>query len=208
VTLGTVVLVGLLGGLAVVGLVALVRVARTMGRTRDLARFQREATDLAASLAREGNPLVRDLDDLRRRMADVAVADARLATALPALRALAEHARGGLHAPPGLEPLAAAVAGEASRAVRSAELAKAGVEAMLDYRGTRAAEGSTSIKRAVLNLRNAIDEAARTAARIRALTPADLERPGAVAGAIATATLPTYGVSEDDLPIGTDDPTM
>jgi hypothetical protein len=131
------------------------------------------------------------------------VAQARLATVTPALRALSARARDGLHAPPGLEPLATALAGELSRALRSAELAEAGLEALLDRRAIRESEAATSLKRASLNLRNAIDEAARLAARIGDLRPSDLERPGAVVGAISTGTLPSYGTSEDDLPIGT-----
>jgi hypothetical protein len=145
---------------------------------------------------------VRDIEDLRRRGADVAVVEGRLATAMPVLRSLSERAGDDLQPPPGLEPLASALAGEVSRAVRSADMARTGLDALLDRRGMRESEAATSLKRASLNLRNAIDEAARLAARIGDLRPSDLERPGAVVGAIATGTLPSYGTSEDDLPIG------
>jgi hypothetical protein len=202
-TLGTLVLGGLLAGLALLALLTLVRLLRTLRRRQALARFQAAAAEIAAGLAREGNPLVRDIDDLRRRAQDVGALELRLASATPALQALAARARGGLHAPAGLEPLAAAIAGEASRAVRSAELARVGIDALQDRRNMRETEAATSLKRAALNLRNAIDEAGRLAARTRDLRPADLDRPGAIAGAIATASLPSYGSTDDDLPIGT-----
>lgn len=201
-TLGTVVLVGLLAALGVVALLAAVRFARTIRRGQELTRFQRAAAQLAADLRREGDPLVQDIEDLRRRSADASVAQARLMVATPALRALVARARDGLHPPPGLEALAIALAGETSRALRSAELAEVGLEALLDRRGLRTTEAATSLKRASLNLRNAIDEAGRLSRRIGELRPADLERPVAAVGAVATATHPTYGGSEDDLPLG------
>lgn len=201
-TLETVVLVGLMAALGVVALLAAVRFASTLRRGQELTRFQRAAAQLSADMRREGDPLVLDIEALRRRSVDPSVAEARLATATPALRALGERARSGLHAPPGMEPLATALAGEASRALRSAELAEAGLEALLDRRGMRETEAATSLKRASLNLRNAIDEAGRLSRRIGELRAADLERPGVVAGAVATATLPTYGGSEDERPLG------
>lgn len=201
-TLGTVVLVGLLGAFGVLALLVVARLLRTMARGRGLARFQHAAADVAERLAREGNPLVRDLEDLRRRSVDAQVVADRLATATPALRSLGTQARDGLHPPKGLDPLATALAGEVTRALRSAELAQAGLDALMDGRGAREAEATTSLKRASLNLRNAIDEAARLATRIGTLRTSDLDRPGAVVGAISTGTLPTYGSSEDDLPIG------
>lgn len=201
-TLGTVVLVGLLAALGVLALLALARIARTMRRNRDLARFQRTAADIAASLAREGDPLVRDIEDLRRRNADVMVTETRLATATPALQTLSTRARDDLHAPPGLEQLALALAGEVSRALRSAELAQAGLDALHSRRGSGEIEAATSLKRASLNLRNAIDEAARLATRIGGLRLADLDRPVTVPVRSSSAGLPTYGSTEDDLPIG------
>jgi hypothetical protein len=201
-TVATLVLGGVLLALAILALSAVIRLARQARRSQVLSRFQRATADMAANVAREGNPLVNDLVDFRRRSADQTVVEARLATATPALRALSAHARDGLHAPPGMEPLAAGVAGEVSRALRSAELAQAGLDAMRDRRAGREVDASTSLKRATLNLRNAIDECARLAARIGELRSADLEHPGAVAGGITTASLPTYGSTEDDRPVG------
>ncbi len=201
-TLEALVLVGLLAALALLAVATVAQLVRTLRRARELAQFQLAATRVARTLAAAGDPLVRDLEDLRRRSADPAVTQERLGTVLPALRAVAEEARGGLHAPRGLEPLAGALAGEVARALRSAELAELGLAGMLDQRATRQAEASTSLKRAALNLRNAIDEASRLAVRIGNLVPADMDHPGAVAGAVATASLPIYGSVEDDLPIG------
>jgi hypothetical protein len=201
VTLGQLLVGGLLVAFAAIALLALQRILRTMRRGRDLARFQHGAADLARRLAATAEPAILDVDDLRRRSADPLAAGKRIAGAIPALRALATEAR-SVRVPAGLEPLATALAGELSRAQRSAELAQTGVEALADPRSLRDGEASIAFKRAALNLRNAVDEAGRLATRIGAVRVADLDRPGAIPGAVATASLPTYGTDDDDLPIG------
>lgn len=201
-TLGALVLLALLVALAIIAALAGVRVLRTLRRGRELARFQDASSALLARLGEQATPLLRDIDELLRQTADPGAAAARLRAAGPSLLALSQEARGGLHAPPGFEPMGIAIAGAIARAARSVDLARDGAETLANARSGAEVAASTVFKRAGLNLRHAVDEADRVGRRIATLEAADLDRPAAAAGSVSAASLAIYGDIDDDRPIG------
>jgi len=197
---GTVLWIGLLVLLAALFLLTLRRLSVLVRRTRDLERFQRALEGFSNRLSTTVGPLVRDLDDLRRRAGDPATLAQRIPDAKGELARLAAEGR-SLAAPNGLESLGAAMAGELERASRAATTVATGLSAMSDARGGRELEAQTSLKRGALNLRNATETYDRLLAQARAVRPADLARGTGLPTVTGSGTLAAYR-SEDDEPIG------
>jgi hypothetical protein len=186
---GTILWIGLLCVLAVLFAITLRRMALLVRRTRDLERFQRAADDLAARLGAAVAPLVAALDALRRHAGDPVSVRETLAAARVELDRLAADGR-AVRAPRGLEPTAAALAGELARAVRAAEMVEHGLSALPDARGGRELEAETALKRGALNLRHASDTVTRLAREIAAIRPSDLATGAAGAAAGAAPLVP------------------
>jgi hypothetical protein len=166
-----------LGLLLLVVLVLLVLTARRMSlliaRTRALESFQATVAELDSALGTAIDPLVAQLDEIRRRAGDPVSLAKGLETIQAELRSLVSRAR-ALRPPKPLADEAAALLAELDRASRAADLVEHGLDALLAHRGHRELEAQTSLKRAALNLRNARGAAAAIARRVAAVRPADL----------------------------------
>ncbi len=189
-----------LGLLLLVVLVLLVLTLRRMSsliaRTRALESFQASVAELDAALGTTVDPLVAQLDEIRRRAGDPVSLAKGLDTIQAELRDLVGRAR-GLRPPKPLADEAAALLAELDRASRAADLVEHGLDALLAHRGHRELEAQTSLKRAALNLRNARGAAAAIARRVAAVRPADL-RTQPTAGETVQVRAPT--------PVGFDAP--
>ena len=170
-----------LGLLLLVVVVLLVLTARRMSsliaRTRGAGVVP--GVGRRAGRARSGrpiDPLVAQLDEIRRRAGDPISLAKGLDTIQAELRALVSRGR-GLRPPKLLADEAAALLAELDRASRAADLVEHGLDALLAHRGHRELEAQTSLKRAALNLRNARGAAAAIARRVAAVRPADLRDP-------------------------------
>jgi hypothetical protein len=166
-----------LGLLLVVLVVLLVITARRMSsliaRTRDLEAFQRSVAELDGALGAAVDPLVLQLDEIRRRAGDPVSLARGLDTIQAELRGLVQRGR-ELRPPRPLADEAAALVAELDRSSRATDLVEHGLDALLAHRGHRELEAQTSLKRAALNLRNARGSAAAIAGRVAVVTPADL----------------------------------
>ena len=171
------------------------RLSTLMGRTRDLELYQKQVRHLAARLAATADPVVAQLDEIRRRSGDPRA----LAEAMPgvqdALRAIAGEGRSA-RVPAGLGREASAFTVELERAVRAGELVGHGLDALVADRGGRDLEAQTSLKRGALNLRHATEAASRIAGEIEAVRPADLLERRDRRDALQTS-VPTYLVDAD-----------
>jgi hypothetical protein len=163
--------------LLLVLLVLLVITARRMSsliaRTRALESFQSATIELDAALGRLVDPLVAQLDEIRRRAGDPVSLARGIDTTQAELRSLVTRGR-ELRPPKPLADEAAALLAELDRASRAADLVEHGLDALIAHRGHRELEAQTSLKRAALNLRNARGAAAAIVRRVAAVTPADL----------------------------------
>jgi hypothetical protein len=166
-----------LGLLLVVLVVLLVITVRRMSsliaRTRDLEAFQRSVAELDGALGAAVDPLVLQLDEIRRRAGDPVSLARGLDTIQAELRGLVQRGR-ELRPPRPLADEAAALVAELDRSSRATDLVEHGLDALLAHRGHRELEAQTSLKRAALNLRNARGSAAAIAGRVAVVTPADL----------------------------------
>ena len=135
------------------------RMSKLIARTRDLEAFQRAVADLDASLGTIVDPLVTQLDDIRRRAGDPVSLSRGLDAIQGHLRELVGRGR-ELRPPRALAEDATALLVELDRASRAADLLEHGLDALLAHRGHRELEAQTSLKRAALNLRNARGAAA------------------------------------------------
>ncbi len=169
----TILWLALLVALLVVFVVTVRRMSKLIARTRDLEGFQRSVASLDARLAAVVDPLVAQLDEIRRRSGDPQALAARFDSTQAALRDLAAEGR-ALRAPAALLDRASALVAELERAARAADLVEHGLDALVSHRGGRELEAQTSLKRGALNLRHARSAATRLAAEIASIRPADL----------------------------------
>lgn len=198
----------LLVALAVAFVLTLRRMSLLIGRTRELERFQRQARNLDRRFADAANPLVAQLDEIRRRAGDAPALAAALPEVSDALRAAAAEAR-GLRPPDALSDRASGLVRELDRAVRATELVEHGLGALLTTRGYRELEAQVSLKRGALNLRHARGAFAEIVAGIAAVGPADLASEAALRGSRPRGSVPTYIVDGSDPDAdGTFDPRM
>ncbi len=149
------------------------RMSSLIARTRDLEAFQRSVAELDGALGAAVDPLVLQLDDIRRRAGDPVSLARGLDTIQAELRGLVQRGR-ELRPPRPLADEAAALVAELDRSSRATDLVEHGLDALLAHRGHRELEAQTSLKRAALNLRNARGSAAAIAGRVAVVTPADL----------------------------------
>jgi len=149
------------------------RMSSLIARTRDLEAFQRSVAELDGALGAAVDPLVLQLDDIRRRAGDPVSLARGLDTVQAELRGLVQRGR-ELRPPRPLADEAAALVAELDRSSRATDLVEHGLDALLAHRGHRELEAQTSLKRAALNLRNARGSAAAIAGRVAVVTPADL----------------------------------
>jgi hypothetical protein len=191
-----------LGLLLLVVVVLLVLTARRMStliaRTRALESFQASVAELDAALGAAIDPLVAQLDDIRRRAGDPISLGKGLDTIQLELRGLVNRGR-GLRPPKLLADEAAALVAELDRASRAADLVEHGLDALLAHRGHRELEAQTSLKRAALNLRNARGAAAAIARRVAAVRPADLRAQPTAGETVQVRTPPTIGFDTPDI---------
>jgi hypothetical protein len=159
--------------LALLFLITVRRMSKLIARTRDLEAFQGSVAELNASLVATVDPLVGQLDEIRRRAGDPGSLSRGLETIQGHLRDLVERGR-ELRPPRPLADDAASFLGELDRASRATDLVEHGLAALLAHRGHRELEAQTSLKRAALNLRNARGAANGIAQRVAAVRPADL----------------------------------
>ena len=177
------------------------RMSKLIARTRDLEAFQRAIADLDASLETVIDPLVTQLDEIRRRAGDPVSLSRGLDAIQGHLRELVGRGR-ELRPPRALANDATAMLAELDRASRATDLLEHGLDALLAHRGHRELEAQTSLKRAALNLRNARGAAAAIARRVAAVRPADLlDMPGGkeTVRVKAPSSLGIDGIDDDDL---------
>src|SRR4029079_11904973 len=141
------------------------RMSSLIARTRDLEAFQRSVAELDGALGAAVDPLVLQLDDIRRRAGDPVSLARGLAAVQAELRGLVQRGR-ELRPPRPLADEAAALVAELDRSSRATDLVEHGLDALLAHRGHRELEAQTSLKRAALNLRNARGSAAAIAGRV------------------------------------------
>jgi hypothetical protein len=190
-----------LATLGVLFIVVLRRMSVLVGRTRDLERFQQGSRAVDGRLSSTIEPLVSQLDEIRRRAGDPQALAEQLEPAQAALRLLADDAR-RLRPPAPLRSLAAAVVEEVERAGRAADMVEHGLDALVTGRSGRELEAQTSLKRGALNLRHAREASARLVAEIERVRPADLvarrgagsgrSSGGTTGGATGGGSQPTY----------------
>ncbi len=198
---GTGLWLGLLVVLVALAVLVLRRMSRLIARTRELERFQRDAFDLDARFGAAADPLVHQLDEIRRRAGDPQIVVAALPGAADALRSAAIEAK-TLRAPRALQELATGLVRELERAIRATEMVEHGLGAMLTVRGNRELEAQTALKRGALNLRHARGAFHELAVQAWKVRPADLAVPAARPGTPARV-MPTYLVDGvDDGPEG------
>ncbi len=176
------------------------RMSKLIARTRDLEAFQRDVAELDGTLGTIVDPLVGQLDEIRRRAGDPVSLSRGLETIQGQLHDLVARGR-ELRPPRALADEAAALLAELDRASRATDLVEHGLDALLAHRGHRELEAQTSLKRAALNLRNAKGAAAAIARRVAAVVPADLlTRPDGreVVRVRAPSTIGFDGVDIDD----------
>jgi hypothetical protein len=173
-----VVWLAVLAGLAAVATLVVRRMSRLIGRTRDLERFQRSATELELRFRSIADPLIANLDAGRRGAVDADELLVTLAAATGALRAVATDGRAAV-APTALARQAAGLVYELERGVRAAELAEHAL-GLTPARGSERDGGAgTAVKRGALNLRHARDAIHGIVAEISAVRPADLAQVAA-----------------------------
>jgi hypothetical protein len=187
----------LLVALAVLFVLTLRRMSALAARTHSLDQFQRAARQLDRRFAEAADPLVAQLDELRRRAGDPRAVSNGLPAVTDALRAVRAEAR-ALRAPALLADRAAALARELERAVRAAELVEHGLDAMLAGRGYRELEAQVSLKRGALNLRHARGAVTQLVVEIASVDPADLAQPSARRSTRHLPSVPTYIVEGSD----------
>jgi hypothetical protein len=198
----------LLVALVIVGAFVLRRMSQLVTRTRTLERFQRDAASLDARFGAVADPLVSQLDEIRRRAGDPRTAVNALPGAAEVLRAAAVDAR-ALRPPHALGELAAGLVRELDRAVRAAEMVEHGLDALLAVRGSRELEAQTSLKRGALNLRHARGTFHEIAIAILRVRPADLAVQVQPRAGMPAHSVPTYLVDGfDDGPGSSADPRM
>lgn len=163
----------LLVALALLALSILRRMSALTARTRELERFQATVASIDLRLGAVIDPLVRGLDETRRRAGDPGSLAGAAAEAQVVLEALTAETR-ALSAPAGLVAPTAAMAAELERAARAAALVEHGLGSLSTASLGRDLEGQTSIKRGALNLRHARDAFGLLAGQVADLRPADL----------------------------------
>ncbi len=187
----------LLAALAALFVLTLRRMSKLSARTHDLDHFQQAVDAIDLRFATVIEPVIRDLDLIRRNAGDPEVLAADLGALDASLDGLLAESR-TLPVPPGVEPLALAMIGELERAGRAADMAGHGLGILTATGRGRELEAQTSLKRGALNLRHARDAYGGLARDTRALRPADLagRKPGEAA---VTASLAAYaGPDADD----------
>lgn len=173
------------------------RMSELVARTRELERFQRAATRLDERFAASADPVVAQLDEIRRHSGDPQALADLLPGASGLLRAVAVDAR-DLQGPRLLVHLAAGIVREMDRAVRAMDLVEHGLDAILVGRGNRELEAQTSLKRGALNLRHARQAVRQLVVEIGSVRPADLANPAPGRSSPALPAAPTYLVEVDD----------
>jgi hypothetical protein len=158
------------------------RMSVLAGRTRELERYQAAVASIDLRLGAVVDPLVRGLDETRRRSGDPASLAVAATEAQVVIDGLAAETR-ALSAPAGLVAPAAEMCAELERAARAASLVEHGLGALANAGIARDLEGQTSVKRGALNLRNARDAFGLLARRIAEIRPADLATGPAGKGA-------------------------
>ena len=191
-----------LGLLLLVVVVLLVLTARRMSsliaRTRALETFQASVAELDGALGTAIDPLVAQLDEIRRRAGDPTSLAKGLDAIQAELRSLVRRGR-ALRPPKLLADEAEALLAELDRASRAADLVEHGLDALLAHRGRRELEAQTSLKRAALNLRNARGAAAAIARRVAAVRPADLRAQPSAAETVQVRAPSAIGFDTSDL---------
>jgi hypothetical protein len=173
------------------------RMSVLVARTRDLERFQRAVASLDARLAATVDPLVAQLDEIRRRAGDPQALARAFSASQATLRDLVREAR-ELRSPPALADPAALFVGELDRASRATDLVEHGLDALLAHGGRRELEAQTSLKRAALNLRHARSAATHLANQIASVRPADLlAGPAGKDAPVGVRTPTTFGIDGD-----------
>lgn len=184
------------------------RMSRLVARTRELEGFQGAARRLDARVINTIEPLVAELDGLRRRAGDPAVLAELLPTAGETLRAAVTEAR-GLHGPAWLRAEADGLVRELERAIRAIEMVDHGLQALMTVRGERELEAQTSLKRGALNLRHARGAFHELVVAITSASPSDESAAVPRRPPAGGAVVPTYLVDGIDGDVdGSSDPRM
>lgn len=197
VILGIAVWLALLGVLGVIFYRTARRMTRLAALTRELTAYQASMADLAARASTAADPLLGQLDEIRRRSGDPAAAAASVAGAGEAVRSTLADAR-ALRTPPPLVDWSEAVIGQLERMERALDLVDHALTGLAGVRGPRELEIQTTLKRGALNLRHARDAIVAVVAEVALLRPGDL-RPGVLTPrASRSGPLPVWSEGETD----------
>lgn len=149
------------------------RAGRLIATTRDVERFRRQVSDLAARVEKSLAEVCGRVDSVRRgqlRAADVAD---DLTASLDAVDRYAEEGR-ALKPPHDADRIREGLVAELERARRALEMVEHGCSIQASARaGSRTLEAQTSIKRGYLNVLHAREAIARLAAEATELVPTD-----------------------------------
>ena len=144
------------------------RASRALARTREVAGFQREASELAERIDETLGALVPRIDSVRRHQLQAHEVEGELNESLEALSGYLEQAR-AIRTPPELSETRDFIAHEIERAVRAVEMIHHGVSLAAASQGRRGElEAQTSIKRGFLGLLHAREAVAEHAADLAA----------------------------------------
>jgi hypothetical protein len=162
-----------LGALSAAAAVAIRRMSRLAGDTRQLQRFQSDVSGIYERLAAIVDPLVTRLDEVRRGARDPADLGPEIASARTSLRALGAEARVA-RPPAALADRAEQLVLEVDRAVRAADMAAHGLGTMGTGRRATSPESDVELKRGALGLRHAREAVTRVMMSVAKIQPADV----------------------------------
>jgi hypothetical protein len=152
------------------------RAGRLVAATRDVERFRRQVTDLAARVETSLDELCTRIDAVRRGQLDAPAVVDDLTASIDAVGKYAEEAR-ALKPPPDGRRIRDEIVAELERAKRALEMIDHGISIQVSARaGARELESQTAVKRGYLNVLHAREAVARHGTEAAALVAVDPSR--------------------------------
>jgi hypothetical protein len=149
------------------------RAGRLIATTRDVERFRRQVSDLAARVEKSLSEVSGRVDAVRRGQLEAAAVGDDLSASLDAVDRYADEGR-ALKPPSDAHRIRDGIVGELERAKRALEMVEHGCSIQAAARaGSRGLEAQTAIKRGYLNVLHAREAIARLAVEASDLVPTD-----------------------------------
>ena len=191
--------------LAVAALAAAVflrRTARLAGGTHELERLQSDVAGINQRLAAVVDPLVSQLDEVRRGARDPAEMRTDVDEARATLRTLSREAH-AIKGPSALADRVEQLVWEVDRAARAADMAGHGLGQVGKRRHEADIEAQVALKRGTLGLRHAREAVMRIMVSVAKLTPAEVNAMPRSSGRPGTIVTPPV---DEDLLLGSEEP--